>query len=639
MRFPECLLAAVIALAAALPVAAQDARFFNGTWQAEYADAVIGRVTGEAVIDVEAGTAEVTYAHPESGAEHRLVSRSFERDGNRLRIELAGQSPAAPLDDGRGYPVTGVVVPEQAPEVSASLGGSEISISVAPRVASDEAVVTLDLTLTEGRSLVGTWHYRADPFTRRARDGLGRIGVYAGSDDGGEQSGSEIWARPVPNVITAFTLNPQLGWNTDLNVPRVPYPFQEDAFKAESTTRYIVIAGNDFPKIRTDPVDLISLNPAISYGRMIDPDSTFQFVGGQLDPFGSARARVAETFAEELGPENAKRYAETLDYIVVEATIRKSGQGAEGEIETLPGLQRFRLNGSSGGWTLAFGNNGAQIRILRPVDPASALRRRVDRFNVFLRNPDQSISHAWVGIEVIDLVDTGDAVASVPLWVRSGDRITGSIDDVDLRVLPPDTREKIARLPGMSWLHQSGEGTITGTERVLRPGRYRGKFGTFEIGADGSYSYEADPVPWLSIGHEPTEHLFLPEVFRIAVRTDVVLPRDRIDAMLGRAGETFQVGDGHVVPLRRDAGDPTFYLSDPIYMSGSGQEEPPPAATAIRVPNCRRRHDPCDHRRSWPDLCPAAARAGARQRDAGPDGRWAELPLEGPPQDGACLLR
>lgn len=572
------LLSALLCLCAAVrPAGAQDVdpAMFNGSWNAEYADIRLGKIAGAAQIDMEAGSATLTYRHPETGEEFPLVSESFRRDGATLWITFAGQSPAAPADDGLGYPVIDLVVPEQQRTATASIGGPDMPITIAPRIPSDAARVDLELTLNDDQTLIGSWHYRADPFTRRARDGLGRIGLFEFLEDGGgRQSGSEIWTRPIPKIVTAFSLSAQLGWNFDLDQPAVPYPFQDDAYAADSTRRLVAIAGYDLPKIRSDPVRLDSLSPTVSYGRMIDADSTFQTVAGHADPIGTARDRVAESFAPTLGEQHAAQFAASLDYLIVESTIRKevvNPQPGPLLVQTEPGLHRFMLNGETGGWNLVFSNNGAQIRFVRPIDPSVALRRRFDSFDILLRNADATLTHARLRIEVNDLVDTGGVAPAGPLWLRSGERLTGTIDSATFYTVPPDTRERIASAPGMGWLRERGDATVTGEERVLRPGNYRGQFGTFTIDATGAFTYDADPLAWSSIGQEPTEHLFAPEVFRIAVRTDVILPRSEIKVILGDGQQILQIDGARQIAVRRDSDDPRLYYSDPIFLPPAGQ--------------------------------------------------------------------
>ncbi|WP_193367021.1 hypothetical protein [Pelagibius marinus] len=576
MRIADIVLLGALGwLLATSSVAAQeaDAAQWNGRWQTQYVDDLLGPVHGRARIDVEAQAAEVIYRHPKTGAEHRLVSTLFERQGSDLKIVLSGQSPAFAAADGRNYPVTDIVVPETSATATAAIGNSSLTVPLAPRRPSDEAEVTLELTLADLQTLRGSWHYRADPLTRRAHDGLGRIGIFETlSDGGGRQSGGEIWTRPVPQIVTAFALDPQTGWNRDLVEPLNPHPFQDDRHRREQDRRFVVIAGYELPAVGSDPVDFVSLEPSIAYGRVIDPDSTFKSVPGHLEPFVDARAKTAERLEADLGREDAKKLAASLDYLIVEATLRDG---------ITPGMQRFALNGTASGWTLAFGNNGAQIRFVRPIDPAAVPDRRLDSFDVVIKNPDQTVSRARIRVEASALTAEDGVAAATALTVRPGESLEGDLSSAEFFVLTPDTRERFARL-GLSFL-RGGEVNSTGRPQVVTAGSFRGAYGTLTIDVEGNFTYTADPLRWLSTGYEPTERLFAPEVVRVALRSDLVLPREKIDITLGHGAEILQFAGRRTLPVMRDAKDPHLYLSAPIYLppAGTGSGAAPPPGTTV----------------------------------------------------------
>ena len=561
---------------------AADISPFNGHWDVEYVDAELGRIAGKALVDVDAQAVVVTYVHPETEQPFKLVSKRFEVDGNTLRVLLKGRSPTATVNDGLGYPVTSLIVPEDFRVVSATLHQSEAAIAIAPRAPSDIETVNLELNIADSGMLIGEWSYSADPFTRRARDGRGRVGIVDQQpDDTIRQVGSEVWLRPEPKIVTAFAINSQIAWNPDLQEPHRPYPFQDDQYAQESVERFIAIAGYDLPDLDTDPVTLTSLNPAIRFGRLIDRNSSFKFIGGHLDPFAVAQERVAAENAF-MGTEGARRYAESLDYLFVTATVRASATNAEGnEVVTVPGLQRFVLNDTISGWHLGFGNNGVRIRFVREVDPAALLDRRFDRFDFVIRKPDNSLSRRSLTIEVNDLIETGLVAPSSAQWVRSGDSLGGDLwtaaTDASLD-LDKVIRDRADAAVGAAELEDALEAaiekrvqTLTPDGEVVNAGVYRGAHGTIRIEESGHFEYQADPRRWSSPGYEPTPYLFTPESFRVALRTDVRLPVDQMDVVIGTRNALLDIdGNRRVIAAVRDPDDPRLYLTAPLFLPTPG---------------------------------------------------------------------
>ncbi|MFQ5618177.1 MAG: hypothetical protein ACE5FR_04325 [Rhodospirillales bacterium] len=562
--WPARLLLAVLGAMLPLVAAAEKPKVpladlpINGEWEVVYADRHLGFVAGRGKIDEEGGSAQVTFVHPVTGQEFPLRSRSLSRTGTKITIEFEGKSPTGFRNDGLDYPQRHLIVPEETGKVIARVGANSANKAIAPRLESDLDRLTLELTLVDQDKLAGTWRYKADPFTGRDRNGFGRVGVFKVRDDGSAlQSGPETWTRPQPEVLGAFTLNRQTGWHQILNEPFFPHPYQDDKFKGKKRYRTVVIFGTDLPDGRNNRAVIKSGMEAVSYGRVIYPDSTFQSVRGHLKPFEKGKAKLLKIFEEQKVPTATARAAvEAFDYLVVEATL---SEGVE------PGFQEFSVNGSDGTWTLRFGNNGAEIRFIRAIDPTAIPKRKVDTFEFIQTNPDKSISGRRLNIEVTDKSREESVAPANRTLVKPGEMVKGDLENADTFGLLPGTIERLRR----RMFSRSGETNLTDKLEVLNPGTFVGRHGTLVLDTYGSFTYTAYPQVWTRDEFEQTNDAFIPETILVAVRTEIVLPRDKILVTIGKNGAVQKMAGEERFPAYRVAGDPQLYLTDPILLTGS----------------------------------------------------------------------
>jgi hypothetical protein len=343
-----------------------------------YDDAVEGQVSGKAYVDWGTGPATGGQSSP-TGARVavRINSPLTGKDtwlyqGNFAPPDASGQvefrfadttPPALPIKAPatKGLPQMNL---RKGDRVSAQCGGSSVSAVAAARDRPDYAT-TVSLSAEEDGTLLGRWHYRADPITERNLNGGGRVGSFLmPSNDTasflGIQSGREEWTPLRPYLYHVAVVEDQTRPFVDGNQVSAMYGYPKPGAR-DSDRRRLVIFGADLPVfVREDGTsDLGFLEPIKS-----DPDDlTFTLVRF-YNRYGAAPASrplddEVEAALRELtaGKDEATAKAiRQLEVAVVDVRFRSN---------VAPGVRTFTWNGVPGTWRLEFGDNTAQVRVVR----------------------------------------------------------------------------------------------------------------------------------------------------------------------------------------------------------------------------------------------------------------------------------
>jgi len=139
----------------------------KGEWDVVYMDKNLGPVKGTALVSEDETSAKVEYIHPKTGEKFQMTSTSFNREGNKVIINLQGKMPSSGREDGQGYPERDLLVPEDTRKVTVSVGKNEVRTIINTRKGSDVNKVKLLLGLGTEDSLYGFWSYKSDPVIQR----------------------------------------------------------------------------------------------------------------------------------------------------------------------------------------------------------------------------------------------------------------------------------------------------------------------------------------------------------------------------------------------------------------------------------------------------------------------------------------
>lgn len=356
MRRPALrILAAFAAFGAAPAATAATLADLDGAWIVEYVDHELGRVAGEAYIDADAGSVEVTYRDPGSGESRALRSASLTLEGDRLTIELLGRSPNRRRADGLQAPEIAYALEAPAAEISVRWGENSASLPLLALPETDRGRVTLELSVSDAL-LAGTWRYRSHRFLGRAADGWGRDGLVEVDESGVAWTiGAESWRRPQPVVYGALAIEDQLALTlfTDGTSAAVfPYPFGK-AERPTGKSRHLFVFGKELPRDFRRELEIEAIDPGIEYVEVARQDEAADPYKSKFfaDGFRRLRERL------QAGPDADAAVAD-LDAIVLRADL---------SADAAPGVNGFRLNGQDVDWLLQFGDNTAQLRIVRAI--------------------------------------------------------------------------------------------------------------------------------------------------------------------------------------------------------------------------------------------------------------------------------
>ena len=327
----------------------------EGEWIATYWDSDIGGVEGLARIDA-AGTAEVVYDDPASGRSVRLQSTSLRLDGGRLVIEFSGQPATTGAKDGTTAPDVAYVIGQPAEEFTVRWGENSATMALKPLAETDRNRITVEFAVDDAR-LSGHWRYRSHPFIGRAADGHGRDGQVE-EDEAGVTwtTGLESWRRPQPVVYGVIPLEDQLAlefFSDGTSAPHYGYPFGPKR-TVTGRTRTLFVFGKDLPRDHGRRIAIEAVDGGIAYeelARRSDAD--------RAEIYAALFAEGWKKLEERL-PADADGSAvlDGLDAIIVRARLSKAA---------VPGLNTFRVDGQEVAWLLQFGDNLAQLRIVRPI--------------------------------------------------------------------------------------------------------------------------------------------------------------------------------------------------------------------------------------------------------------------------------
>jgi len=108
-------------------------------------------------------------------------------------------------------------------------------------------------------------------------------------------------------------------------------------------------------------------------------------------------------------------------------------------------------------------------------------------------------------------------------------------------------------------MHQTFVWTNTETgEEILQEGTYQ------QLGNPNDSNNPYKYVGVVSKKYENTHDIFIPEITRIEVRTELILQEDDINVTVGKNGKSLKFGSSVLIPARRTSDDPRVYRTDPI---------------------------------------------------------------------------
>jgi hypothetical protein len=470
----------------------------DGDWVVNYSDNKLGRITGEAHIDAAAGTAEVTYKDPETGEARAFRSKSLNLDGDTLTIVLEGRSPGKRYD-GLDAPDIDYKIENGDGAVTVRWGSNSASLPLKSIPQTDRDQVTLELKVTD-QILGGAWRYRSHWFLGHADDGSGRSGdIDVDAAGTAWTTGVESWHRPSPIVYGVIPLENQLAFrmtSKGTGDAYYPYPFGASPdFKVK--TRYLFVFGKNLPRKHGRKLSIESVDPGIEYlesARMSDSGALHK---GKLltDGFRKLRERLAAR-----GGRSAALIDEAiadLDAIVLRADLKQA---------VVPGINTFTVNGQEVAWLLQFGDNTAQMRVVRQAN------REGDRFE------PTSIAFAGelIKIEIettqplpVDSIPVIVGVDDKPLLLGDGDGIPAGRDPNNPRIYRTDfIRLDMREFPGSAIDMDAGNGyAVMGVKRGARVQAAIGRPGLISVppgmaqaavyGAPGDPDVGGDWSGWL----------------------------------------------------------------------------------------------------------------------------------------------
>lgn len=379
---------AILSAASALGCAAQTAPSVTPTptptpvpvtgrhvWHVSYEDREMGTVEGTAVVDWKSQEAQVTLFSPIDGTSTvlRAIKVTPPDASGQAEFVLAGASPnmgpvLAPSTDGM-VNANGQI----GADATAKRSGPEVKAKLAQRDFADDTV-TVTLTVSpDNAELEGQWHYRADPLTQRARDGLGRVGAFTMPEEDtasflGMQTGTELWTALAPAIRYAVVLEDQGSQGPFGATYRYPGPI----VAAERGTgglvnpylrrREVMIVGENLPVIAT----------AGGHSRSLEPVKT-----DRTDLTYGSPALIPPTAIGQEPDDAVERGWKTIT-AGMDARTALSVRGMQAATLTvdfaqgvIPGVTPFTWGGAKGVWQLQFGDNTARVRVVRALSEAT----------------------------------------------------------------------------------------------------------------------------------------------------------------------------------------------------------------------------------------------------------------------------
>ncbi len=349
----------------------------KGRWNIRYFDRALGVVHGHAFIDENETQGRVILQLPKREHERYQLSRGerfareyslffdgIKRSGNRVSFDLTGDWPGArwgkalPIGRGLSGNSSGHKEGKQAErefneaKVQIEIDGKQKDFTFERGDEEGEQdVVHVELRQQTG-FLSGRWHFRANNWDGREKDGNGRV-YYVDFKKGGkfEAFGFETWQRPDPVVELVVPLNHIVNDKT--------HPSNGGA-----KVRSILVIGRDLPDPRYEKIDMQPIVHAPS-------DNSFRYEAEKPDAQQLKQAMPAlQTQLSEGDFERIKRGIDRgeLDTILVTARM---------ENDSLPGLTHFTLKDAVNtleiAWMLTFDDYFADMQFARKLVDASSL--------------------------------------------------------------------------------------------------------------------------------------------------------------------------------------------------------------------------------------------------------------------------
>jgi hypothetical protein len=347
-------------------------RTLAGRWSVAYADAVLGRVEGEAAARADGSSVRVTLTHPKTKREYTLRSSDVDWEGDTVTVVLKGRSPESErVDDPDPYEHPRVIADPEAETLRVRVNKKTTASAPLTWIADPGSdTVILTLRKQDDGSMVGTWRSAADAITERDANGLGRVGRFSRTttDDGkllGLQEGDEAWVRTETIIDLVVVAEDQTG--TAYGSLKSPYARpRPDArgtpvWERLAQSRMLLVIGRFLPRNYQEVMSLESDAPeTIEYeveayatdeaARFHAPvfEQGWSRLRGMLSGGGMSPGKVDEVI-DRLGERDA---------ILIRAYTKTESQ---------PGDHAFRLNGARGEWTLRYGGNEARLGIARPI--------------------------------------------------------------------------------------------------------------------------------------------------------------------------------------------------------------------------------------------------------------------------------
>ena len=336
----------------------------KGGWSVGYLDRDRGWIHGRGFLDPEFGTGSVTLKNPNTGTTETLSVSGFSVSGQNVKITL---SPGGPRS-GVGVPPAGDAISVATNQVQLRLGDQEISATIG-RIAEPPGTVHLSLVYDpETKKLSGDWTMQVNAIDGLAGDHPARAGIYlfgAPDEGGATMMGREVWKRPNPQILGAFSVLNQFEGGADGLGLSYPYPDgRQDPIDSHAALRHVMVVGHDLPLQYGESMIIESGDPSITYAAY-----SLESDYASSRPDTNFRDKGFESIAkmQETSDPPYRWTPEEGDFLILQAHL-KSGVS--------PGRKHFKINGTPAVWLLRFGDHRGTLGLAR--DDTQDLRGRAD---------------------------------------------------------------------------------------------------------------------------------------------------------------------------------------------------------------------------------------------------------------------
>lgn len=347
---------------------------FQGRWDMRYHDRALGPVEGRAFIDDSEKKGILVLTFPEDKRDsqqsdadrsagtkrYTLDIKNIKKKNGTIRFDVVGDWPGAShgsaLDIGKSMFDAAQNVSAESKSfenavVAISVNGKKRELDFKSGGKAEQDIVHVTLR-SNGRSLAGRWHFVADGWSGREKDGNGRLYKIKRDDDGTiEAFGYEIWERADPVIELVTPLN---------------YTSKHNEHPANGGENYrnILIIGSDLPYIKyqptkSSPVETVKSDLDIKYSLWPVEDSLLE--------------SALPVISDQLSKDDFARIKDGLESEKLEALVLRATFGKD----AMPGLTHAILDDGVHkieiSWLLSFDDYKADMQFARKLVNAASL--------------------------------------------------------------------------------------------------------------------------------------------------------------------------------------------------------------------------------------------------------------------------